>query len=205
MSVQDKIPIMKEWYGLVHQAMLQEDITRDAIQKAVAHSDTIQLRPGMEQMIEHCQSHQPPIPFFIMSAGLGDVIEEFLRQRLPFDLSPSTTVASNRMTFDDRGKLISFSEPLLHMFNKTIGVIQEFGGGHIETATCALLLGDGVGDLTMAEGEGANFETVLKIGFLNEKVEERIDQYLGPFDVVVTHDGDTPEVCFEALGLGKGF
>ena len=31
-----------------------------------------------------------------MSAGLGDVIEEFLRQALPFPLQESTHVVSNR-------------------------------------------------------------------------------------------------------------
>ena len=118
MPVEDKTPIMREWYSQVHEAMLKEEVTRDAIRQAVAQSQTINLRPGMQQLIEHCQMHDPPIPFFIMSAGLGDVIEEFLRQRVPFELAPTTLVASNRMIFDDGGKLVDFSEPLLHMFNK---------------------------------------------------------------------------------------
>jgi len=40
----------------------------------------------------------------------------------------------------------------------------------------------------------------LKVGFLNEKVEERMSQFLGPFDVVVTNDGSVPDVCFRAIG-----
>ena len=51
-----------------------------------------------------------------MSAGLGDVIEEFLHQRLPFALADSTHVVSNRMVFDSTGRLADFSEPLLHMW-----------------------------------------------------------------------------------------
>ena len=117
------------------------------------------------------------------------------------------------------------------------------------SATCALLLGDGVGDLTMAGpdtlpvlltlmlaimpscdlvpslilhpsynmisnvfssptliadvtiAEGAEFPNLLKVGFLNEKVEERFQTYFcaDAFNVVVTHDGPVPPICHEAV------
>merc|ERR1712187_817954 len=118
-----------------------------------------------------------------MSAGLGDVIDEFLQQSLPFALTETTSVVSNRMQFDESGRLVDFSEPLLHMFNKNGTVIDC---RWVDDKTHCLLLGDSVGDLTMADG--LNLE-VLKIGFLNEKVAEKLEQYRGPFDVVVTHDG----------------
>eukprot|EP00913_Durusdinium_trenchii_P030044 g28154.t1 len=50
---------------------------------------------------------------------------EFLRQALPFPLQESTHVVSNRMVFDETGRLVNFSEPLLHMFNKTAAFFPE--------------------------------------------------------------------------------
>jgi len=40
----------------------------------------------------------------------------------------------------------------------------------------------------MADGV-EDAKVILKIGFLNEKVEEHLDEYKRAFDVVITHDG----------------
>jgi hypothetical protein len=45
-------------------------------------------------------------------------------------------------------------------------------------------MGDNLGDLHMADGLSSK-EHILSVGFLNDKVEERIGQYLDGFDVVV--------------------
>lgn len=199
LSVDEKIPLMNEWYNTVHALMLEEDVTRENIRLAVEGCSSIQLRPGMEQLIRGCQESSSPIPLLIMSAGLGDVIEEFLRQRLPFPLAPSTMVVSNRMIFDDDGRLNAFSEPLMHMFNKSAASLGQSCRELIAGRKHCLLMGDGVGDLTMADGIAG--VTLLKFGFLNEKVAEMMEKYLGPYDVVVTNDGPTPDICLCALGI----
>jgi len=200
MSIEEKIPIMNDWYSEMHTLMLGEDVTRANIRRAVTSCDTIQLREGMAEFLQRCQDSSPPIPVLIMSAGLGDVIEEFLRQRLPFELKPSTMVVSNRMNFDTDGRLIGFSEPLLHMFNKTAAFMPEAGRKLVDGKRHALLIGDSIGDLTMADG--LDIEK-FKVGLLNEKVEERLKQYQELFDVVVTHDGPAPDICFEAIAAER--
>ncbi|CAM9998962.1 unnamed protein product [Sphacelaria rigidula] len=50
-----------------------------------------------------------------------------------------------------------------------------------------LLMGDSLGDPNMSKGIGA--EETLKIGFLNDKVEERMDDYLAAYDAVILGDG----------------
>ena len=37
---------------------------------------------------------------------------------------------------------------------------------------------------------GMDHETVLKVGFLNENVEELLPKYKEVYDVVITNDGD---------------
>jgi len=198
MSIEEKIPIMSEWYGQVHSLMLQEErMTRKSLHDAVTECQTVELREGMVELIRLCQEACPPVPVFVMSAGLGDVIEDYLQQSLPFRLAPSTLVVSNRMSFDDEGRLTSFSEPLMHMFNKTAAFMAEEARALTAGCTQCLVVGDGVGDLTMADGLDVEKFT---IGFLNEKIEERFEQYRGLFDVVIPGDGPVPDICFEAIG-----
>jgi 5'-nucleotidase len=44
------------------------------------------------------------------------------------------------------------------------------------------------GDVDMAEGV-KDPQTLLKIGFINDKVEDRIEAYKKVYDVLVLHDG----------------
>ncbi|CAJ1450459.1 unnamed protein product [Effrenium voratum] len=142
---------MSEWYGQVHELMLKESVTKDNIAGAVSGCKTIRLRDGMLDLLQACQTHDPVIPVIIMSAGLGDVIEEFLRQ-VPFELGASTHIVSNRMAFDAAGRLVEFSEPLLHMFNKTAAFFPEATKELVKGRRFCMLFGDGVGDSTMADG-----------------------------------------------------
>ena len=59
-----------------------------------------------------------------------------------------------------------------------------------------ILLGDGLGDVTMAEG--IPHEVVLKVGFLNDKVEQLLPKYKEIYDVIVTNDGSM-DVVVELL------
>lgn len=200
MSIPDKIPIMNEWYATVHSLMLKETVTQEKIRNAVATCDTIMLREGMADFLKQCQDASPPVPVLIMSAGLGDVIEEFLIKVLPFQLAPTTRVVSNKMEFDAEGQLVAFSEPLLHMFNKTGAFLPESCKNLVTDRKYCLLLGDGLGDLTMADGLDVQ---KLSVGFLNEKIDERLPKYQEGFDYVVPGDVALPEVCFQAIGVTR--
>merc|ERR1711907_520823 len=102
----------------------------------------IMLREGMADLICQCQEASPPIPFLIMSAGLGDVIKEFFAQRLHFALAETTVIVSNMMKFGDDGCLTGFSEPLMHMFNKNGSFFEQEAQALVAGKEQCLLLGD---------------------------------------------------------------
>lgn len=62
------------------------------------------IREGYEQFFDRL--HQHNVPVFIFSAGLGDVLEEIIRQAGVYH--PNVKVVSNFMDFDDNVSPVSF-------------------------------------------------------------------------------------------------
>ncbi|KAH8073640.1 pyrimidine 5'-nucleotidase-like protein [Aureococcus anophagefferens] len=100
----------------------------------------------------------------VFSAGVGDVIDVALEEMYG-TLAETTTVVSNRMIWKD-GVHAGFTEPLIHMYNKS----QKSVGAALENA---VLVGDSLGDSTMADGAPAGPAVALKIGYLNAEPERR--------------------------------
>ncbi|XP_066220274.1 7-methylguanosine phosphate-specific 5'-nucleotidase isoform X3 [Saccopteryx leptura] len=130
--------------------------------------------------------YQNNIPLFIFSAGIGDILEEIIRQMKVFH--PNIHVVSNYMDFDKDGFLQGFKGQLIHTYNKSISVCGNSNYfQQLQGKTNVLLLGDSMGDLTMADGV-PGVEHILKIGFLNDKVEERRERYMDSYDIVLEKD-----------------
>jgi len=49
------------------------------------------------------------------------------------------------------------------------------------------LLGDNLEDIGMVDG--FEYDNLLKIGFLNENIEENLENYKKAFDIVILNDG----------------
>lgn len=75
------------------------------------------------------------------------------------------------MEFNDNEQLMGFKPPLIHTFNKNDSVIPVDCYRDLSRRNNVILLGDSVGDVTMAEGVKRR-GSLLKIGFLNEVVRK---------------------------------
>ncbi|XP_077171242.1 7-methylguanosine phosphate-specific 5'-nucleotidase isoform X2 [Paroedura picta] len=182
-TVEDKLPLMVEWWTKAHSVLCQQKILKSDIAQIVKESD-VMLRDGVKVFFD--QLYQSRVPLFIFSAGVGDVLEEIIRQAGMFH--PNVHVVSNYMDFDDCGVLRDFREPLIHTYNKNNTVLEDTNYfQQLCTRTNILLLGDSMGDLTMADGV-ANMENILRVGFLNDKVEEQREKYVEAYDVVLEKD-----------------
>ena len=66
--------------------------------------------------------------------------------------------------------MVGFQSDLIHTFNKNKNAIKKSDYfNSIKHRHNIILLGDSLGDLTMADG-AYNVKNILKIGFLNTKV-----------------------------------
>ncbi|NXI48166.1 5NT3B nucleotidase, partial [Galbula dea] len=182
-SLEEKRPLMVEWWTRAHELLSQQKIQRGDIAQIVRESD-VMLRDGFKELFD--QLHEYNVPLFIFSAGVGDILEEVIRQANVF--YSNVNVVSNYMDFDDSGVLTCFKGPLIHTYNKNNSVLQGTKYfQQLSTRTSIILLGDSMGDLTMADGV-PSVENILKIGFLNDKVEERREKYLEGYDIVLESD-----------------
>lgn len=182
-SIEEKLPLMVEWWTKAHELLVEQKIKKDLLALVVQESDAM-LREGYQLFFDHLYEHS--IPLLIFSAGIGDVLEEVIRQAGVFH--PNVNVFSNYMDFDETGVLKAFKGQLIHIYNKREGALLNTGHfQELRTRPNVLLLGDSLGDLTMADGV-QDMENILKIGFLNDKVEERKQSYLNSYDIVLVKD-----------------
>ncbi|XP_041828869.1 cytosolic 5'-nucleotidase 3-like [Melanotaenia boesemani] len=183
LSVEQKLPLMVDWWTKAHELLVEQKIRKDLLATAV-HESEAKLRDGYQLFFDHL--HQHSIPLLIFSAGIGDILEEVIRQNGVFH--PNVNVFSNYMDFDESGVLKAFKGELIHIYNKREGALLNTGHfQELRTRPNVLLMGDSLGDLAMADGV-QNMENILKIGFLNDKIEERKQSYLDSYDIVLVED-----------------
>lgn len=63
---------MQEWWSKAHQLLLDMNLKKEDIEKAVELSD-IRLRDYSMNLINYCRDHK--VPFLLFSAGLAVVLE----------------------------------------------------------------------------------------------------------------------------------
>ncbi|XP_026180348.1 cytosolic 5'-nucleotidase 3 isoform X1 [Mastacembelus armatus] len=182
-SAEEKLPLMVEWWTKAHELLVEQKIRKDLLATAVRESDAM-LREGFKRFFD-CLNQQN-IPLLIFSAGIGDILEEVIRQAGIFHRN--VKVISNYMDFDESGVLRAFKGELIHIYNKREGALLNTDHFQdLRTRPNVVLLGDSLGDLHMADGV-QDLKNILKIGFLNDKVEDRKQAYLDSYDIVLAKD-----------------
>jgi len=184
---------MKEWWEKHHILMVEMGINKEVFQDLV-NKDVLELRSDCDRLFHTLSKHK--IPLLIFSSGLGDLILEFMKQYQY--LTPNVHIISNFFSFDQQGKAIDHHHPLIHVFNKHEYEIKNTPySKEIVQRKNVILLGDSIGDLGMTTGIHHN--TILRIGFLNEDIDQNLKTYSGLFDVIIVNDGSM-EYVNELLG-----
>ncbi|XP_001506646.1 cytosolic 5'-nucleotidase 3A isoform X1 [Ornithorhynchus anatinus] len=183
LTIEEKFPYMVEWYTKSHGLLVEQALQKTKLAEIVEESD-VMLKEGYENFFDKLNEHS--IPVFIFSAGIGDVLEEVIRQAGVYH--SNIKVVSNFMDFDDNGILKGFKGELIHVFNKHDGALKRTEYfKNLKDNSNIILLGDSQGDLTMADGV-ANVENILKIGYLNDRVDELLEKYKDLYDIVLVKE-----------------
>ncbi|MCE3050710.1 hypothetical protein HAX54_047927 [Datura stramonium] len=171
----EKTKLMEEWWGKTHALLIEGGVTYSAIQNSVAKA-TIAFRDGVIELFELLE--EKGVPVLIFSAGLADIIEEVLKQKVHRSFK-NVRIVSNRMVFDENGHLQSFKGKTIHVLNKNEHALDMAAPLHdhcddvnglddeksaLKKRTNVLLLGDHIGDLGMSNG--LDYETRISVGFL---------------------------------------
>jgi len=180
--LEEKKNKMIEWWG-THIKFIAANGMNIKIVNDIAEKRVI-LRKGAEDFFKLLKNKK--IPILILSAALGDVIEKLLKLK-KINYSGIHTI-SNFFKFDGKGTVTGYKGKIVHSLNKNEFEIKNANFyKKIKIRKNIILLGDSIDDLKMVEG--ANYDEIIKIGFLNENVKENLKQYKKAFDVVILNDG----------------
>ena len=163
---------------MVAAGLRQQDI------QELAKTQRMMLRDGVCDLLRLAQQRQVPVHVF--SAGIRDIITAFFGEH---GGACGAHVVANEMLFDSASRhLTGFAPPLIHSFNKNSATLQAAPSWPlVADRPAVLLLGDSVSDTNMANGFAA--DTVLSVGFLNDREDERRSAHCNAFDVVLVGDG----------------
>ena len=184
-SFEEKNQKMNEWWSTHNDLFVKYGLTWEIIDDMVKQRK-VGFRDGAKIFFKNL--HQKNIPLLIASASsLGMVIDDYLEKNdVYFD---NTKIITNYFEFDEKGKVIGVMDPIVTTTNKYLVINEHLS--EIETKNNKnkniLLLGDNYEDEKMANG--LHYEDIVKIGFLNEGVDENLDDYKRVFDVVILNDG----------------
>ncbi|XP_053496229.1 7-methylguanosine phosphate-specific 5'-nucleotidase-like isoform X2 [Ictalurus furcatus] len=101
------------------------------------------------------------------------------------------------------GVVCAFKGDVIHTFNKREGALQNTQQ-FVHDRSNVLLLGDSLGDLDMADSV-QGLRNILRIGYLNDKVEERREAYVRSYDIVLEKDEtlDVPNAILNYITAEK--
>ncbi|KAJ4720535.1 5'-nucleotidase [Melia azedarach] len=195
--IEEKTKLMEEWWGKTHALLIEGGLTYNAIRMSVANA-FIAFREGVVELFEFLE--EKDVPVVIFSAGLADIIEEVLRQKIHKSFK-NVKIVSNQMVFNEEGRLVSFKGKTIHSLNKNEHALDMVSPLHdhlgdtdgpiddsasMKKRTNVLLLGDHIGDLGMSDG--LKYDSRISVGFLNDSIEKNLDVYRKAFDIVYLND-----------------
>lgn len=180
---EEKNSKMVEWWTKHLELFIKHGLRKKVI-KHVIKDNKLVLRDGTLELFKLLKKAE--IPMIIFSGSIGDIIEEYLKFKKI--LNKDVHIIANFLEFDENEKAIGYKSKIIHTFNKNEGQVKT-GPFYpeIKKRKNVILLGDNLGDLGMAEGLEHN--SIIKIGFLNENVENLLDKFKEQFDVIILDDG----------------
>lgn len=183
MDFETKNKYMIDWWnkhiGLFVKYQLKEEIIKESIKDI----HLMQFRKGALEMLE--SFHKRDIPVIIISAGIGNFITLFLQNHHCY--YDNIYILSNFIRFEN-GVAVGMEDMVIHSLNKNEVSLPPSIAKKIKDRKHILLLGDNSSDVKMLASDKR--KEALKIGFLEENVEENMSVFQEVYDIVCTEGTD---------------
>lgn len=177
-----KREIMREWAGksfrLLSKYLTSQKIIEDALKNANMH-----LRLGAKEFLKDL--YDKNVPVVIMSAGVGNLIKEFLKIN---DVLFDNIILISNFFEIKADKLYIDTDNLISSSNKNYSKVPEEIREVLKNKEKILLCGDIVEDIKMVDDEQKN--KTLTIGFLDYNIDNNLDIYNKNFDIVLAGNED---------------
>lgn len=168
-----------EWWDVAHGLMIKYGMPQRNIIPRLVREAKMVPRPGALELLKRLEELN--VPVLIVSAGLSDVIEEFLRQHGA--LSENVTVCSNRLNYqaDTTPKSVAPSPPITSFTKEyAYSSASAFFAEHAKRRA-VIQLGDSLTDVDPARH--VPYDHLLSIGFVNERLDPT--KHYNTFDATV--------------------
>jgi len=181
MDTELKDKLMYKWWTLNIELFVKYELKEEVVKNATQNMNEMKFREGGKEFLK--KMHEKNIPVIIISAGIGNFIEQFLKQQDSF--FPNIHILSNFISFEN-GIATGVCETIIHSQNKNIVALTEEIKAKLDNRDKVLLLGDNLADIKMVPEEQR--ENTIRIGFLNFNETENLEKFKTHFDIVCTEE-----------------
>lgn len=165
---------------LVHSWLKKHDIY------LAINSGIIKFREWVKDFLVKMQIEK--VPVIIISANWLWLDSNYLFLEQNNVLFDNIKVISNSFIWDENWIALSYNKPVIHVFNKDETVLKSFPdiNDSVFFRKNVILLWDSLGDPGMIEW--FDYDNLLKIWFLNDNIDELLEEYKKNYDVVIVWD-----------------
>lgn len=172
-----KSHLIKEWFQKHIELFSKYQLSEELFEKAATDLRIMEFRPKAKEFIEFLYENN--IPLIIISAGIGNFIEAFLKHHnCYFD---NIYVSSNKILFEN-GIACGVDKNIIHSLNKNEVSLPAEILQKLQNRNNVVVLGDQISDLKMVDK--ARHELVVSIGFTTDDCEEQLEILKNHFDIV---------------------
>lgn len=186
LSIDEKMPIINEWYKKNIETLINFGITEEIINYASNNKNIMDFRDGAIKFLEAMNDKN--IPIIVISAGVGNIIEQFLiKNNCNY---PNIYIYSNFLEYENGIVKNVRDNKLIHPLNKNEVFLYDIIKNKILGRNNILLLGNSILDINMS---GSN-RNVYKLGFLDEQTDHRLQSFKEKYDIVCTNNTGYDEI-----------
>ena len=181
--LEEKKRAMHEWWITDFDLLIKSGLNKKDLGKII-EDKMFKFREGALDFIDILHENEIPL-LIISSSGVGDAI--LMRLEKERRLYKNVYVVTNLYIWDKSGNAIGVKKPIIHSMNKDeISIKEHPAYNAIRNRKNIILLGNILEDVEMVKG--FSYSNLIKVGFLNDKVEENLDSYKKRYDIVLLND-----------------